>query len=226
MSSTHLVPDAMQMHRDACESNQQALDNWERYIRLEVYPDRRMGLSSRIVFTYPNAFKTSVLLDRAFPVLKHAELAPLAPEFMPPIETIEAIGNVRAHAMHAFTTPKHGTVHLLIVSVAEDPRTMHQCDINLGVVSSTSDDGSPAGDGGPLQLTLSMTNRGDLADIHLFFATLIVPFVGCKACTKTQPKMPRCARCWRQLGFPVWYCNQACQRADFARHCREEGCGL
>jgi hypothetical protein len=37
--------------------------------------------------------------------------------------------------------------------------------------------------------------------------------------------MPKCGRCWKDLQFPVWYCDDECQRLDFKRHQGCDGCG-
>jgi hypothetical protein len=46
----------------------------------------------------------------------------------------------------------------------------------------------------------------------------------CAQCGAVEGKLMRCDRCWRKMGFPVYYCGEECQAAHYPQH-RINGCG-
>lgn len=227
-NETFLVPDAMDMHRNAYVENKACVNNWEWYLRKEIFRGQKFTLITRALHTYPKMKKTSVILHKAFPVLEKAVVSTINPDFVPMRSKIDALGNVQMHFVSSFDTRHHGRVHILGISVLESA-SPNQCTMQLGMISASNDDGSPSAARTP-ELTLSMTNLSQRPnDIFLFFATMVVPFTGCRLCGSmgesrtTHARMPKCSRCWSRLQFPVWYCSAECQRADYARH--KGGCG-
>ena len=204
------------MHTAACaiEQNAQAMQAWERFMQTELFTAVEFSTVTRLIFTCPKFRKTSVMLMDVFPALNGATLAPMSTEYTPDIEIIERLGNVRAHGMLSFDTLHHGQVHLLTISVAENPTAKDQCEISLTNESPES-----------LDFMFTMTNHGDLDNVHLFFTTLVVPFAGCKTCSKKTSSMTKCMQCWDTMQFPIWYCGKQCEHADGERHRTQEGCG-
>ena len=230
MRETFLVPDAFQMHNTALIENEAVIKIWERYLRKEVFPGQQYTLITRALYTYQNMKKTSVILHRAFPILENATICTINPDFVPKRSDIDALGNVHMHFVSSFDTLNHGRVHLIGITAMGNPDK--RCTLKMGMVTASNPDGTPKppskerGD-----LTLSMTNLGDLNDICLFFITMIVPFTGCRGCgfmgtsKTTRAKMSKCSRCWDNLLFPVCYCSKSCQVVDFQRHSKMDGCG-
>ena len=214
MSVNCLITDINRMDEDAKTENMIPIKQWEQYLRCEIYPNRHITPVTRALFTYPSVTVTDVRLGDAFPVLKRATIVPICPELLPRCPQVELLDNVQLHFAVTFDTVWHGQVHLIAVSVPETLRSRGKCHIQL---KSEDDE----------EITLSMTNHGDIEDLHIFFVTLIVPYRGCRRCRyeAIHDDMYRCGKCWRKLQFPVIYCSKRCQSLDFMRHCKHEGCG-
>ena len=207
IATTHLISDAMGMHQFALEveGNRARLDEWEKSIRTEVFPNKPLRLISRLLFTCQNEQRTSILLHRAYPVLKDA--------FPAPVElTCTA-------SLLAFDTRRFGKVHLLL------NYDRNECDVFQSFVSSSNTDGSPSIEKGRPEMTLTLHNKGDPNAVRLVHTTMVIFQEGCRACKQTGVKMQKCGRCWGRLHFPVCYCCKDCQTSDYARHRQEDRCG-
>ena len=233
IKETFLVKDAKRMHEEAMVENEASLKNWEWYLREEIFSKSQYTLCTRAIFTYPKEKKTSVLLTNAFPILREAKVSSICPEFVPDRKEFDTLGNVDLHFCSAFDTKNQGRVHLLGISVISSPAFRNKSRLQMGMLASSQEEESlivPADKRG--KLTLSMTNLGNPEEIFLFLITMIVPFSGCRFCGRkglptktTHSGMLKCGRCWKQNHFPVWYCDQECQKADYPRHTRNDGCG-
>ena len=230
---TFLVIDASRMHEEAMVENAASQKNWEWYVREKIFTDCQYTLCTRAMFTYPKHKKTSVILTDAFPVLHEAKVSSIYPKFIPDRQEMDTLGNVDLHFCSAFDTKHYGKVHMLGISVISSPAFRNMSKLQMGMLTSSPEEegivvpGEKRG-----KLTLSMTNLGKPEEIFLFLVTMIVPFSGCRFCGRkgrhlktTHPEMLKCGRCWKKNHFPVWYCDQECQKADFPRHSRNDGCG-
>ncbi len=220
----------MRMHQNGLIENEECLKSWEWYLRTHIFQKQQFSLVTRVLHTYPKKKKTSVILHKMFPVLEKATLSTINPDFVPQRSEIDALGNVQMHFVSTFDTQNHGKVHMIGISILHDVAVgPNQCKMQLGAIAASDDDGLPAAGTKDPELTISMTNNGKVTDIHLFFATLVIPFTGCRLCRSmgdsctTRTRMPKCSRCWSRLQFPVWYCSSTCQHTDFERH--RDGCG-
>jgi hypothetical protein len=218
---TFVILDPMQMHTEAMNSCQEYKETWEGYFRNHILTEQRYALITRILFTYPSKHKTSVLLHRTFPILKGAALSDFEPGFAIKHAQFNTLGNVDLKFCAAFDTREHGRVFLVAISCLPPDVDPDICGLKIGRLAPSAK-----------HLTLSMTNYGDPDDVHVFMVSLVVPFTGCRLCSQlghspdTRPRMRKCGRCWKNNGTPVWYCDPECQRLDYKRHRRCDGCGV
>lgn len=219
---TFVVLDPEMMHNEAMVENNGCKVAWEQYIRSELLTGRQYSLVTRMLYTYPVEKKTSVLLHQAFPILKHAVMADASLDLLPPCKQFRALGNVDFQFCTAFDIEHHGRVFLIGVSCLPPTLSAENCRLKIGVLVPSETN----------ELTISMTNNGDPNDIYIFMVTLVVPFTGCSLCSSfeesedTRTHMLKCGRCWKSLRFPVWYCDRECQKLDYKRHRRCDGCGV
>jgi len=219
---TFVIIDPVQMHNEAMIENRECKLKWEQYIRSEMLTGRQYSLATRLLFTYPVKQKTSVLLHQAFPILKYATMVEVDSGFVPRRGQFTALGNVDLQLCTAFDLEQHGRVFLLGVSCLPSTLSAKDCSLKIGALVPSDTN----------ELTLSMINNGNPNDIYIFMVTLVVPFTGCRLCgachdsTDTRTHMLKCGRCSKALQFPVWYCDKECQRLDYPRHKRRDGCGV
>jgi hypothetical protein len=217
---TFVILDPMQMHTEAMNSCREYKETWEGYFRNHILTEQRYALITRILFTYPSKHKTSVLLHRTFPILKNAALSDFEPGFAIKNAQFNTLGNVDLKFCATFDTREHGRVFLVAISCLSPDPDPNICGLKIGRLAPSAK-----------HLTLSMTNYGDPDNVHVFMVSLVVPFTGCRLCSQlghspdTRPRMRKCGRCWKNNGTPVWYCDPECQRLDYKRHRRCDGCG-
>ena len=228
------------MHEDALLENKEAMKDWERLLRTHLFTDQQYGLVTRLLFSYPNYAKTSVVLCQAFPILEGA--AVVSSETTSPEEkrpSIDENGNIQVFFSTVFDTRHHGQVDLLGIGVILSDEHSNSCQLQIGILAEQSAHTNEKIRLEETGLTLSMTNKGkDPSEIFLFMVTMMIPFKGCRHClrksdghTSTAPpqsthaRMLKCGRCWERLRFPVWYCNTDCQPAHYQRHHTQDGCG-
>ena len=208
LSTTHLISDATWMHQTALEDNEHLLETWEECLKVDIFQNKPLKLITRLMFTVPNKQRTSVLLHRAYPVLKDAH--PAAVDITSPSANVFIL---------AFDTDRFGKVHLLMTYNKDE------CDVLQSFIASSNADGTPSAVGGRPEMTLSMQRKGDPDKVNLVYTSMVIFQNGCKACKRTGVKMQKCGRCWEKLNFPVYYCCKECQKSDYTRHCQEERCG-
>ena len=218
---TFVILDPMQMHAEAMQENRSCKAAWELYFRSEILPEKKYSLVTRMLYTYPVKKKTSVVLHQTFPILEHATMADVDPGFVPQRAHFKELGNVDLQFCAAFDTKHHDRVFLVGISCLPPTLTSKDCSLKIGLLVPSEAN----------EHTLSMTNYGDLNDVYIFMVTLVAPFTGCRLCSvfgdseDTHPHMRKCGKCWENLHFPVWYCDAECQRLDYKRHRRCDGCG-
>jgi hypothetical protein len=217
---TFVIINPMTMHTEAMRENRSCKTTWEMYFRSELLTERQYSLVTRMMHTYPVKKKTSIILPQAFPVLEHATMAETDPTFLPQRVHLKELGNVHLQFCKAFDTVQHNRVFLVGISFLPHTLNSKNCSLKIGrLIPSYNDD-----------YTLSMSNQGHIADMYMFMVTLVIPFTGCNRCSHfgksddTHPHMRRCGRCWKNLHFPIWYCDEECQRLDYERHRRCDGC--
>ena len=209
-----VVFNPMQMHTVAVSENQHHKAKWQNYFRTEVLPEQRYGLVTRLLYTCPEKSKTIAILSQVFPVLENAAIANFELGFAIQRARFQELGNVDLQFCAGFDTQHNGRLFIVAVSCLSPDLDPTHCTLRIGRLLDDH--------------TLTMTNTD--AKKYLFMVSLVVPFTGCQLCsqipdaTDTRSHMRKCGRCWSTRHFPVWYCGRKCQRLDYNRHVRCDGC--